>query len=485
MKHIRLLPIAAAGLVALASCSSGTIPYLVSVVPSSVSVQMPKSLVQSGTTAKALSRDMVAGGGMMGTFTFDGQGTSGYHWIKQGIWDTQKRLARAAWNMLLVDSIVSGQKLSPSSTAVPGQTVTWTQAMVDAYTAMIPSSFASDADFENAAKLPTAGQTSQVPDFVYDLVPSTDAANYPTYYYQVTFTSTGDGEGDGETEAKTLYWSQDKTKFKFAQSQSQTDTTTTPATVTVTEQNFVAYDASTSTMAAGRLDENGTMQVQLKSDPASTANGVFITFDASIKGGDGDSEYAKSGSVVISAQGYADRSGGTVTETITISDASTGAVTLLYLKESFDPSGHLTSAATSADGTTWTSVYAASGVTSIPTSYDGKVGEVQHQDFSGAGDEVNSEFKEHHGDMASSGVPTVLEISVATPASLTVGAWVASNDATFKTAIIGAGYAKEAGELKIAFTAPPASGASFFIAPIVDASTTPPTLGTAITATLK
>lgn len=479
MKHIRLLPIAAAGLVALAGCSSGTVPYLLSVVPSSISVQMPKSLVQSGSTAKALSRDVVTGGGTMGgAFTFDGQGTSGYHWIKQGIWDTQKRLARAAWNMLLVDSIVSGQKLSPSAATVPGQSVTWSQAMVDAYSAMIPSSFANDANFENAAKLPTAGQTSQVPDFVYDLVPSTDPINYPTYYYQVTFTSTGDAEGDGETESKTLYWSQDKTKFKFAQS--QTDNSTTPATVT--EQNFVAFDSASATMAAGRLDENGTMQVQLKSDPASTANGVFIAFDASIKGGDSDSEFAKSGSVLISAQGYADSSGGTVTETVTITNA--GAVTLLYLKESFDPSGHLTSAATSTDGTTWTPVYAAAGVTAIPNNYETKVGEVQHQDFAGAGDEVNTEFKKNQGLMAASGVPTILEVSVANSASLTVGAWVASSYSTFaKASIIGAGYAKESGELKIAFTSVPA--ASFYIAPVLDASTTPPTLGTAIPATLK
>ncbi|MDA8409005.1 MAG: hypothetical protein M0001_01280 [Treponema sp.] len=505
MKRTILLAIAAAAAVSisLSGCASpnGTAvsTYLVSVVPSSVSVQMPKSLVQTGTTAKSLSRAMAGGsqmgGGMMmgqgpmgnGHFQFDRMGMSGYHWIKQGIWDVQKRLARAAWNMVLVDSVVSGQSLAASSATIKGQSVTWTQAMVDAYTAMLPASLTGNANFVSAAKLPTAGTTSQLPDFVYNLVSSTDTTNYTTYYYQVTFSSAGDGEGDGQTEAKTLYWSQDKTKFKFAQS--LTDSSTTPATIT--EQNFVAYDSTSSTMAAGRIDEHGTMQLQLKADPNATAtNGVFITYDSSIKNGDAESAFSQSGSTVISAQGYADSSGGTVTETITITDAS-GAVTVLYLKEGFDPNGQLTSAASSTDqGKTYTTVLFPMSGTQPPFGFSAQLGEVPQMNFGASGNEINAEFRQNMGQMksgAGTAVPTMLSVApVSSTDTIAAGPWVASSTSTFSTTtIIGMGFAREAGELKIAFSTVPASTVTFYIAPVKDPTTTPPTLGTAIQAQLK
>lgn len=468
---------AIAAVALLAGCGTGGV-YNLTVVPSTMGVQTPKSLVQSGSTAKALARDLVAGGGMMGSFVFDGEGTSGYHWVKQGMWEVQKRLARAAWNLVLVDSIVSGQKLQPSPTTIKGQSVTWTQDMVDACRSLVPTSFATDPDFENAARLPIAGQTSDLPDFVYDLVPASDTVNSPSYAYSVTFSSAGDGGSDGENETKTLFWSADKTRVKFVQTQTEASS----GAAAVTEENYVAFDATSGTEAAGRIDEHGSMQLRLKSDPASSSNGVFIEFDASLTGGDSESVLsAGGGSVVISAQGYADGSGGTLTETISVADSSGTGLTLLYLRESFSATGGLLAAATSSDGSNWTSIYSVSGGSALGSPYETELGEVRNQDFSPAGSEVNAEFRQHRAEIAASTAPTVLEIAVANPASLTVGPWVASSDANFST-LIGAGYVKDPGELRIAFGSLPSGG--FYVAPF-DPSSKTAVLASALQASLK
>jgi hypothetical protein len=437
--------------------SSTSTTYQLQKVPRAISVQVPKSLVQSGSTAKALaaSREATsrASGFQVGGLAF-GDGMSARYWIKEGIWKSQKRLARAAWTLVLVDKAIVDGSLAPSSSTVPASTITWTQAMVDAYTALIPASFAKNADFDRALTLPVAGDTSELPAFVYDVVPASDTVNAASYAFQVTIVKAADGESTGSEETRTFYWSTDRSRFKFAHQ--EFDGSAVPV-----EQSFVAYDSTALSMASGSVGEHGTIQVEIKADATATAtNGAFLFFDATFASGDAETGLSAGGSVAISAHGYADDSGGTLTSTITVT-ASGGTVSVYYLKEGFNPAGDLTYLATSPDGLTWTEVASLTTDSTVVADYAGKSGdvEVQHGQLGSSGNAVSGEFTKHASEWKATSGPLLVEIQ---NAGIKAGVWVASADSF--TTVIGTGTAHEAGEVKIAFTSVP-SGA-YKIAPV-------------------
>jgi len=471
-QRFKLIVVALAAVAALGACSTATAPYLLTKTPTAIGVDVPKTLVQSGTTAKVLvARAM--GSGMMSTgplagHDFEGEHLGAYHWIKQGLWQSQKRLARAAWTMVLLDKTIADRNLVPaaagSNVSVAGATITWTQEMVDAYKALIPSSFADNANFESVAKLPVAGDASDLPAFTYETAPVADAP----YDIVVTFgaIASGDDSTDQGEEVKTFSWSADKSKFKFEQAKN--DGTNSDGSTKSVERNYVAYDATVGSMAAGRQDvEHGTTTFEVKADPASTTHGAFIWFDASL-GHDaaGEMSLANDGAVTISAQGYADDSGGTVTETITVTLGTT--VTVFYIKEGFDSAGALNYAGISLDGGLTYVAFVGTG--SEIGSYTAKTDQVEaeHQSMGVTSTEVEHEIRQNAGSVASSGA---LMVEVQNSA-VTKGVWVASTDG-FVT-IIGTGFAKEGGEVKIAFTTVPASGAAYSIAKL-NASNAPDT----------
>ncbi|MEI6874632.1 MAG: hypothetical protein WCL50_05815 [Spirochaetota bacterium] len=434
-----------------------TTQYTLAVAPKSISVAVPSSLVQSGTTAKSLSSSRAGASSAAGSLNghdFEGEHMGAYHWVKQGIWDTQKRLARAAWTMVLLDNAISTQSLVPSAIGIKGSKVTWTQAMVDAYTALIPASFAGNANFKSVAKLPVAADQSDLPPFTYDSVPATDTVNYPTYSVVVTFGAVSNGEGSAE-ETKTLYWSGDKTKFKFDYQKLDGKK--------VVEQNYVAFDSTKNSMAASRQDvEHGTMTIEIKADTTDATtianNGAFIYFDASFGKDDADMAFAKDGTVTVSAQGYADKDGGSVTETITVTAGT--VITVYYVKEGFDTAGKATFASYSTDGVTYSDLL---GSAALVSGYETKRGkaETEHQNLGSTGSEVDDEISKNS--VGGITKPVMVEIK---NAGITKGVWAAATDPTFAT-VIGTGTAKQAKEVKIAFTAAPKKGDTYYLAILI------------------
>ncbi|MEI6874461.1 MAG: hypothetical protein WCL50_04930 [Spirochaetota bacterium] len=426
-------------------------------VPRSITVDIPSSLLQSPTGARGLmgTTAWVDSSGMrhqMGGHDFS-PGMGGHFWIGSGLWDTQLRLAKAARTLVLLDKVIADAKLEPSTSTIAGSTVTWTEEMVVAYSALLPSSFASSAAFKAAAGAPAVGSTSRIPDFVYSLVPATDTLNSPSYAKMVALAKASDDNNPLTSDTLTLYWSEDRGKFKF-------DHQVTEGSE-VTDSTFVAYDSSGPTMAAGRVDAHGTMTVAIKADSTATAtHGTFLTYDASILQGDADSTLAADGSVAISAEGYADDQGGSLTDTITVTSGSTAKV--YYLKEDFDGNGRLTGLSYSVDGSTWTAFMSAPLLPA--TGYRMKVdiiGMPGNGGMGGMGGEVRHEMQGHGGGMPA-GPPRLYDIS---DASITTGVWVAAKDSAFAT-IIGTGVSREKGRAWLTFSTLPTKGDSWYLAPL-------------------
>ncbi len=431
-------------------------------VPRSLTIEVPTSLV--GLTTAARSMGGMGPGGMggpggvkMGGHDFD-RGMGAHFWIMRSLWDSQSRLARGAATIVAIDSIITADSLQPSATAVSGKSVTWTQAMVDSVTALLPGAFAKNAQFGADAMLPKVGTTRNLPDFTYDVVPASDTTNYGVYAKCITIASEAI-DGGSLSETRSFYWSDDKTKVKFAAK--ATDGTT------VVDQTFVAYDSATLTMSAGRIDGHGTATLEIKADSAAVAtHGTFLTYQATIDKGDADSALASDGTVTIAADGYADDNGGTVTDTITVTP-TTGTTEVYYLKEVFGSDGSLTSAEYSTDKLTWTSL--ASAPTAISELYQHKAGMAGpgKMGMGELGGKMNHDMGQH-GDFAGAGPgamrpPRPSEIA---NSAITTGVWVAASDAAF-TALIGTGISREAGKLFIGFISVPADGAKYYIAPVV------------------
>ncbi|MFZ4616203.1 MAG: hypothetical protein ACOYM2_08415 [Rectinemataceae bacterium] len=432
-------------------------------VPRSLTIEVPTSLV--GSTAAARSMGGMGGfggmggpgGAMMGGHDFD-RGMGAHFWIMRSLWDSQARLARGAATIVAIDSVIAADSLLPSATAVSGTSVTWTQAMVDSVTALLPSAFAKNSQFSADAMLPALGSVKVLPDFTYDLVPASDTTNYGVYARMITIASEALGNGTG-VETRSFYWSEDKTKVKFeAKASSGT---------TVVDQTFVAYDSATLTMSSGRIDGHGTATLEIKADSTTVAtHGTFLTYQATINKGDLDSALAGDGTVTIAADGYADDNGGTVTDTITVT-TSTGTTEVYYLKEVFGADGSLTSAEYSTDKLTWTSL--ASAPPAISDLYSHKAGMAGpgKMGMGGLGGEMRQDM-DHHGDFAGAGPgamrpPRPSEIA---NSAITTGVWVAASDAGF-TSLIGTGISREVGKLIIGFISVPADGAKYYIAPVV------------------
>ena len=385
MRTLSLMSALAAALLIAAACtgptgSTGT-PYSMKVAPKTITIAVPSSLVtpSAGTRSLSNARDFGAGG--LGFFRSEDRGA--YHWVKDSMWQAEKRLARAAVRLVLVDSIITANSLSAGTTAAPThqaatQGHVWTDAEVAAYQAMIPAAFLSDSAFGTDAKLPKAGDTSDLPAFDYIAADSSDTVNYPTYADKVVFTPVQSEDDTVAThqESISFYWSADKTQFKVAYEKD--DTSTTP--VSVVEQQFVAFDSTASTLVAGLQSDQGSMDLSVKADPASTTNGVFIAFDSTINAnkayaGAADSDINASGVIFsLSAQGYADGSGGYLEETFVITIGS-GSSTF-YFKETFDGTGRLVlvQSATDSTFTTLTTIANVSGEGTGGDSFEGQVG---------------------------------------------------------------------------------------------------------------
>ncbi|MFZ4616638.1 MAG: hypothetical protein ACOYM2_10655 [Rectinemataceae bacterium] len=459
-------------------------------VPKSISVQVPTSLISTSPAARSLGDAARSGNHDMDGKPF-GEGMGAHFWVKKSLWDTQKRLARGAATLVALDSIITADTLAPSATAVSGKSVKWSGELVDAVKALLPASFASNVKFKSEAKLPVVDSVKKVPDFVYSLVPDTDLVNSPTYGKMVTISSSGEGDTDTEVETRSFYWSDDKSKVKF-------DVTATE-TGTVVEQTFVAYDSATLAMAAGNMNSHGTMSLEIKADTAAAdSHGTFLTYDSTINKGDGESDLARDGTVSISSSGYADDSGGTVTDTITVTSGI--GIKVYYLKEEFDTAGKLTTASYSTDGTTYT-------VLIDPTTTSNPAEKKKYQDkadmavpggkenMGKLGDEVRNEIEKHGDEDAASPVeagsgggnpgsgegsggsgvnptppppgavtsrPQLYEIE---EKGITKGVWIAASDAAFATTI-GTGIAKEAGQINLSFVTAPKVDDPFWIAPL-------------------
>jgi len=373
----------------------------------------------------------------------------GQYWLERSLWNTQASLARGAETLVLLNTAITEGSLSPSASTILGSTIAWTQAMVDAYGALLPSSFASSATFTSDAPAPKVGMSSKLPDFVYSDVASSDTDNYGTYAKMVSIPIAASNSlaDSGASETRIFYWSDDLTKFKFVRSLTQT----TSGTTTTTAQTWVAYDSSASDMAAGLKDGDGTMSLELKADSTATSTlGTYITYDATINSG--DDPLVADGTLTIVCDGYAADDGGTIEDTITVT-ASSGATTVYYLKESFGSTGALTAVTYSSDGTTWTTLSGSNTATDL--LYSSKLGAFH-------GTSLGNNLVDH--DMRGHDVQGCGNLYVIENSGITAGVWVAASDSAF-TAIIGTGVAS-AGTLRLTFTAVPASGATFYVAPM-------------------
>ena len=389
---IYITGLALATIAVFAACSIGTgltvLPYALKVAPKAISVNVPGSLVQTSTTVPgasfAIARDLSGGGGGGGYFRGEGRGA--FHWVKQTIWHTEKRLARAAATMVLIDTVIGAEGLAAGTAATPTHHASvpghlWTDSEVAAYLALIPAGFADSAFFRFEARLPVVGDKVTIPAFDYSAVDKANDSLNAAYDIMISIPSDStEDDHDVYSEVRAFYWNTAKDKFKFASL--KVDGSTNPSTVL--ERNFVAYDKATATMAAGRSEGVGSMSMAVAADPASTTNGVFITFSASInasKAGEDEGDASVTGATFsFDAAGYADSAGGYIDETLVFTPpASSGASpTTYYFRESFDASGHLTLVQSSGDSTftNLTTLFTFPG-NGHHGDYDGKHGEVE------------------------------------------------------------------------------------------------------------
>jgi hypothetical protein len=487
---MRKMNIATVGIVAivttsliLAACSNAAggesvAAYDLKFAPKAISVDVPTSLVKpaAAPAARSLASSRDIGGG--GHSFFNNENRGAYHWIKESMWQAQKRLARAASKLVLVDSVIAANGLSPAAVGSPpthqAKTLdhVWTDAEIAAIASLLPASFATNPGFDAEAKLPKAGDTAKLPAFDYSAVDPTDAVN-GSYAFKVSFAAQQSEDDSAATvqETNNFYWTADKGGFKYSH---EKDDVSNPASPVVLEMNFVAYDGSTSSLAAGRQAREGSMSLQVKADPASTASGVFIAFSSSIQA-DKAEDYQSDWSVnaagttfAISAEGYADDAGGYVDETLVLTAG--GATSTFYFKESFDAAGRLTLAQVSADSTfaTLTDIAGVQGEDhSAPAAdghaYDGKKAEVKIEhhsmDTQGPGQEVQKEERHHAGEMQGSG----MELEFAPTAGQTYASgdsWGVSDSAGDFTGahILGTGTIVEPGQLRVVFSSKPAEG---------------------------
>lgn len=467
----------------LGACSGavgggGTItPYSLISAPKAITVDVPSSLVKPTAVAKALASSRGMGLPSAASF-FNDENRGAYHWIKESMWQAQKRLARAAAKLVLVDTVIAANGLGPAAAGAASthQAATidhvWTDAEVAAVEALLPPSFVGNAAFGNEAKLPVAGEKVNLPAFDYSAVDAVADAVNAAYALKVSFVAqqSEDDSAAAIQETNDFYWTSDRASFKYAHS--KTDSSTSPAKTL--EMNFVAYDGASKTLASGRQGREGSMSLQVKADPASTASGVFIAFNSTIladKAEDytGDSSVAAGSTFSFSAEGYADDAGGYVNETFVLSAG--GASTTYYFKESFDAAGKLVLAQSSADAT-FAALTDITGVVGEGSgalgSYSGKEAEVrtEHQamDASGPSQEIQKEERHHAGEVAGAGVDLEFAFTKGPTPPATdpvVGeTWaVSDNVADFTgTHLLGSGVVTERGHLRVAFAARPADG---------------------------
>jgi hypothetical protein len=439
---------------------------------------VPNSLVKpSATPVKAIAARGVARGGSAETF-FSNENRGAYHWVKETMWQSQKRLARAAVKMVLLDSIITagpgttGVAYLPGSAATPTQIPAtaahvWTDAEVAAIQALLPPSFAANTGFSKEAKLPKTGDGLDLPAFAFSSVDKVADTVNAAYDVKVVFASEQSEDDTVATiqESNNFYWTSDKKQFKVSYEKNDTST----ATPTVLEMNFVAFDGSTASpiMAAGRQSKDGSMSLQVKADAASTTSGVFITFTSTILADQsdeykGDSAVTATGTTFsISADGYADNAGGTINETFVYTVG--GVSTTYYFKESFDASGKLTLAQSATDATfTVLSPIVAVSTPGARDDYQAKETEVktEHQsmDASPAAQELQKEEKQHAGEMKGSGVDLEFTVPTGQTAPAVGETWDVSDSQTDFTGthLLGSGTITESGHIKIVFAAKPA-----------------------------
>jgi hypothetical protein len=399
----------------IASCAgpwgSATIPYNLKYAPKSITPAVPSSLVKPSAAA-SLSVSASKGAGTSGSFQDESLGA--FHWIKWSLWEAEKRIARGAVKLVLLDSVISSAGLSPGSASAPthvGPTVdhVWTDAEVAAVMALLPPRLAGDAGFLAEARLPKAGDHSSLPAFDYFSVDKTGDPADAAYDFQVAFApwQADDEDSASIQENNDFFWTADKQQFKISRGVS--DVSTVPPQVL--ELNFLAYDASSQTLVAGRSGREGSFTLSLKADSASTTNGVFISFDATVLFGHADDlardvALASAGaSLSLSATGYADDSGGYVDETFVLTAGSVS--TTMYIKETFDGAGLLVLVQSSADSTftTLTDITGVGGeAAGKPGDYDGKESQAKAEAASMASSEpaeaVRLEQARHAGEVS-------------------------------------------------------------------------------------
>ncbi len=276
--------------------------YTNTVLPSTLSVKLPTSLTTTGGTTSdiAPSRAVSASTGTT---------TSGYSYLAGGYYQI-KNMAKLTSTItpvmfmmgIVVDAMITQNKLTASTTVHPTESVTMTQGMLDAINAYLPAS-------EQISASGTVGTSASLTNVTYASVPNS------------TLNSNFSGTmGSGNSSMTLTYqWSTDRSKVLM-------ELTSGSTTMEIT------YDATSKSSAVEFKDGTGNVfKMDVQADASSTVNGVFAKMSFTLSTGGSYSIY-----------GYADDKGGLTMSTITTTNVS------YYDEEGFDNTGTLQYAAYSA-----------------------------------------------------------------------------------------------------------------------------------------
>lgn len=316
---------------AASSSSSSSTTYQNSVLPSNLMVKLPASLSSSSSSGSAMARS-TSGSGSSSTQS------AGYALIKSELSSMGSMEGAVGEFGFVVDAAISQNNLSPGVHA--NVNVTLTQAIYNAMAAQLPASELP----------PTAdiGQTETIPSLDYETNGTGTLADSAVF----SITSSG------TTLTMTYKWNTARNQI-LMEIQSSGMTVKIADDATDNSGAFYLSDGSTNTYS-----------MEVKEDPNSTAEGVWV-----------DISSTDSGSYTIS--GYGDNNGGMVDTTMTPS--TSGTTTTYYYEEGFDGSGNLLlqrySYTNPASGTPSWQYTVGSSSTPVLTTYDSKASNATTENY--------------------------------------------------------------------------------------------------------
>lgn len=284
-----------AALMALTGCQSGTSPggnttpatYTNQVLPATLSVKVPESLLLSTTAGKSF------GSAKSAASKGSGIQSAGYSMVQEMTGMMQSLVPATVMMGVIVDAVISQNNLAPGT--YKNQSVTLTQAMYNTIAAQLPAE-------ETASAEHAIGQTVTISAVTYSIGGSGSLPNSAS----VTLNS-----GTTSSEKINYKWSSDRKSVQMS----------IPAdSMTLT----IAYDGNDGSGAFGLVMTGlGSFQMSLAPDSTSKADGASVSM-------------TETGSEnTYSVYGYADDNGGIVNTAI-------GSTTSTwYWEEGFDGTGTL------------------------------------------------------------------------------------------------------------------------------------------------